>query len=143
MTVFIIDPEVLFYNMVFVSLISCATIYGWTTYQSYRRKEMAKQMISKITTLLWDSAWKATNLIIPSIDSMAMTGAIRNGFELLREVEKNSDSFVSKDLEKIIVDFQKDNVRGNVNYDGFLEKIFQNPEMQHKMSQLIADVIKN
>ncbi len=104
---------------------------------------MAKQMISKITTLLWDSAWKATNLIIPSIDSMAMTGAIRNGFELLREVEKNSDSFVSKDLEKIIVDFQKDNVRGNVNYDGFLEKIFQNPEMQHKMSQLIADVIKN
>ncbi len=157
MTSFIIDPMVMLYHTVFVCGISFATMYGWNTYQAYRRKQNIQEIYGKLSTFLWDTMWKSAQVVIPSHNSEMMTEAIHTGFQLLKKTEHNSKFsshdfkkepgnvnynelvekfFHNPEMQKIVSEFQKE--PGNVNYNELLEKLFHNPEIQ----MIVATILK-
>lgn len=144
MTGVIIDPMVMLYHTVFVCSISFATMYGWNTYQAYRRKQIIQEIYGKLSTFLWDTMWKSAQVLIPSHNSVKMTEAIHAGFQLLKETDFQKEPgnvnlnlnynellekfFHNPEMQKIVSEFQKE--PGNVNYNELLGKLFLNPDIQ-------------
>ena len=118
--VLVIDVTECFIGLVFTTLVSLTTIYGYNYYQSYQRQEYFKKILSQF----WNFFYKSTNLST----QIKQTNILSNILSVATTISQNTNSF-----EK----------NGKFNFDTTLNELLTNPQTLNQINTLINLVTQN